>query len=231
VSSRYSLCAPADQLHDRFLVEVPPSYTPMYNAAPGQLLPVITNTGPRGISFFFWGLTPSWIKDKPISEKIIHIRAELIPDKTVYRKNLSQHRCLIPADGFYEWKKVGKKTAIPYRYTLQSKELFSFAGLWEEYEDNGEQFHTFRIITTPSDENFQLIDERMPVILNPEDEKTWLSNSCTEGEWLAVLRPFSSLKLEGYSISPRISSPAANDVGLIAHAPPSDQHGNLTLFD
>lgn len=231
MSSRYSICASAAQLHDRFSVEVSPAYTPSYNAAPGCLLPVITNTGPRGLSFFYWGLTPSWVKDKPIGEKIIQVRAEWIPDKTVYRKSLAQHRCLIPADGFYEWKKIGKKTAIPYRYLLHTKELFSFAGLWEEYEDNGEQFHTFRMITTPADENFQPIDERLPVILNPEDEKIWLSNSGTEAEWISVLKPYPSAKLEGYSISPRISSLTVNDPGLIAPAPPSDQHGNLTLFD
>jgi putative SOS response-associated peptidase YedK len=231
VSNRYSICASAAELQDRFSVEVSPGYTPNYNAAPGQLLPVITNTGPQGLSFFYWGLAPAWTGNKPISEKIINVRAEVIPEKASYRKNLAQHRCLIPADGFYEWKKWGKKTAIPYRYRLPGKGLFAFAALWDEYEDNGENFHTFTIITLPAPESMLTVNERIPVILSVEAEKLWLSNSATDAEWLSLLQPSEVMKLDSYSISPRINSLTANDAGLIAPTPPTDQFGNLTLFD
>ncbi len=232
MSSRYSICANAVQLAARFSAEVSSAYFPNYNAAPPQLLPVITNTGPQGISFFYWGLAPGLAKNKPISEKVINVRAELIPDKPVYRKMLNERRCLVPADGFYEWKKVGKKTAIPYRYTLQNKELFSIAGLWEEYEDEqGENFHTFTLITCEANELVKITSERMPVILNREAEQSWLSSSSTGEELMALLKPYDSTKMDCYTISPRINLPSANDATLITPTPPADQFGNLTLFD
>jgi putative SOS response-associated peptidase YedK len=233
VSSRYSICVPATSLEERFSVEVSPGYTPRFNAAPGQLLPVITNTGPNGISFFYWGLDPKWAKNKPISDKIINVQAELIPDKTSSRKSLEQRRCLVPADGFYEWKRVGKKITIPYRYVLKSKALFSIAALWEEYEDEEEKesYHTFTMITVPANNSVLVANERMPAILQPEDEKIWLSNSGTMEDWLSVLKTYPGDLLDNYSISPRINSLTPNDAGLILPAPPADQFGNLTLFD
>jgi putative SOS response-associated peptidase YedK len=231
VSSRYSLCASADQLHDRFSVEVSKGYKPTFNAAPGQLLPVITNTGPQGLSFFYWGLAPPWAKNKPISEKIFNVHSELISEKASLRKKLQSQRCLIPADGFYEWKKVGKKTAIPYRYRLPDKTLFSFAGLWEEYEDEGEDFHTFTIITLPADPSVNSMSERIPAIVNAASEKIWLSNSASEEDWLSVLSSAEFSRMDNYTISPRINSLTANDSGLITPTPPTDQFGNLTLFD
>jgi putative SOS response-associated peptidase YedK len=232
VSSRYSICASAVQLTKRFSAEVSPAYYPNYNAAPAQLLPVITNTGPQGISFFYWGLAPGWAKNKPISEKVINVRAELIPEKPVYRKTLAERRCLVPADGFYEWKKVGKKTAIPYRYTLQNKELFSIAGFWEEYDDEqGENFHTFTLITCEANDLVAITAERMPVILTREAEQAWLSPLSKGPELISLLKPYESLRMDCYTISPRINIPAANDATLIIPTPPADQFGNLTLFD
>lgn len=231
MSSRYSICANASQLGSRFSVDVSAAYQPNYNAAPAQLLPVITNTGPQGLSFFYWGLAPGWAKNKPISEKMINVRAESIPEKPVYRKMLAERRCLVPADGFYEWKKVGKKTAIPYRYTLQNKELFSMAGLWEEYEDeNGEQFHTFTLITCAANKLVAIVHDRMPVILSREAEHQWLTPS-TGPDLLSMLKPYEPSRMDGYTISHRINLLTANDITLIAPAPPADQYGNLTLFD
>jgi putative SOS response-associated peptidase YedK len=232
VSSRYSICANAGQLASRYSVDVSAAFRPHYSAAPSQLLPVITNTGPQGISFFYWGLAPGWAGNKPISEKVIHVPAEIIPEKPVYRKMLAERRCLIPADGFYEWKKVGKKTAIPYRYTLQNKELFSMAGLWEEYEDEqGEQFHTFSLITCVANDLVALAHDRMPVIFTKEKEHLWLSPSVSGPELLSLLKPYEANRMDAYTVSPRISLPNVNDPSLILPTPPADQYGNLTLFD
>ena len=231
MSSRYSICVNAGQLATRFSVEVS-SFPPNYNAAPAQLLPVITNTGPRGASFFYWGLTPGWSKNKPISEKVINVRAESIPEKPVYRKMLAERRCLVPADGFYEWKKIGRKTEIPYRFTLQNKELFSMAGLWEEYEDEkGENFHTFTLITCQANDLVAITHERMPVILTPEGEQIWLAPQSTGPELISLLKPYEGARMDCYSVSPRINSSTANDATLIIPVPPADQFGNLTLFD
>ena len=108
--NRYSITATSDQLSTRFQVDIPPAfYKPNYNAAPSQLLPVITSDSPQGVSLFYWGLPPERAQNKSISERIINLRAEAIQEKAIYKKSLRAHRCLIPADGYYTWKQLGKK--------------------------------------------------------------------------------------------------------------------------
>jgi putative SOS response-associated peptidase YedK len=228
---RYSIVASADEIASRFEVEVPAYYQPHYNAAPSQLLPVITSENPAGISVFYWGLTPSLSKNKGVSERIINLRSESILDKPVFKKALNTRRCLVPADGFYEWKKLGKKTTIPYRLVRTDKRLFAFAGVWEEYEDvTGAAAHTFSILTTAANKVVAPIHDRMPVILQSHFEKTWLNALATEEQLIAALLPLPSEELESYTVSPRVNSVKNDDAYLLLPAPPADQHGNLTLF-
>jgi putative SOS response-associated peptidase YedK len=230
--NRYSLAATAQQLAERYAIETSPAYQPNYNASPSQLLPIITNTGSQGLSFFYWGLAPQWAKNKTISEKLINARTELFADKPVMKKNLMQRRCIVPADGFYGWKKVGKKAMIPYRLVLKSRELFSMAGLWEEYDDEqGESFHTFSIITVPSNEIAASISERMPVMIDKSVEKKWLRAETPEADLLGLLVSLPSAKMDAYTISPRVNSISVNDAALLLPAPAADQFGNLSLFD
>lgn len=228
---RYSVAASIEQLVKRYGIEKSEAYRPVYNAAPSHLLPVITHEHPQGFSFFYWGLPPKWVKGKTLAEKTINIRAELIPEKPVMRKNLVQRRCLIPADGFYCWKKIGKKTSIPWRFSFASKEIVSWAGIWEEYEEEDESFHTFQLITRTSTPIIGEVSERMPVILAPESEKTWLNPSTTESDLVGLLGKFESPIMDGYSVSPQLNSLTFNKPSLLLPAPPSDQFGNLTLFD
>ncbi len=228
--SRYTIIASADEVAKRFSVDVPEGYQPHFNAAPTHLLPVITQDSQQGLSFFYWGAPPSWANKKSLTEKIINTRVELIPEKSVTRKKLHEKRCLIPADGFFEWKRAGKKTNIPYRFTLKDKAPFALAGLWEEYDnEQGEMFHTFSVITTTANEYVTEISERMPVIINPDVEKAWL-NTDNEQELLSILQSYSPV-LDYYSVSPRVNSPDRNDRLVILPAPPTDEFGNLTLFD
>ena len=106
---RYTIIAKAEEIEKRFNVHVPESYQPRYNAAPTQILPVITNSSPDGLSFFHWGLIPKWAKDKSISSKLINARAETLTEKVSFKNALQQRRCLVLADGFYEWKRSSKK--------------------------------------------------------------------------------------------------------------------------
>ena len=146
---RYTIVAKAEEIASRFSVEVPSFYQPHYNAAPSQLLPVITSENPSGVSLFYWGIPPVQSRNKGVSERIINLRSEGILEKPVFRKALQSRRCLVPADGFYEWKKIGKKITTPYRFIRRDKTIFSFAGIWEEYEDlSGSAFHTYSILTT-----------------------------------------------------------------------------------
>jgi putative SOS response-associated peptidase YedK len=229
---RYSLTASAAKIGERFSVDVPEFVQPVYNAAPTQILPVITSASPQGVSTFYWGTSPQWSKNKTLSEKLINVRAEQIQEKTSTKKALLKTRCLVPADGFYAWKKAGKKTLIPYRFIATNQELFSMAGMWDEYEDtDGNEFHTFTIITTPANELVSSIYDRMPVMLNKETEKIWLNPASTEEELMAILISYPAGDINLYSVSPRISDSSANVPSLIMPAPPADQFGNLTLFD
>ncbi len=227
---RYSITAEAEEVARRFSVDVPDGYQPNFNAAPTHLLPVITQDSQRGISFFYWGAPPSWAKKKALAEKIVNIRFEAIAEKLVLRKKLLEKRCLIPADGFYDWKKTGKKTSIPYRFTRKDKGLFSIAGLWEEYDDDeGNMFHTFSVITRPAVVSVLPICDRMPVLLTQDDEATWL-NTQDITTLLSQLEAFRE-DLEYYSVSSMVNSPDRNSKLVILPAPPADQYGNLSLFD
>jgi len=229
---RYSLTASADQIKERFQAEALDAIDPRYNAAPTQLLPVITQSSPHGVSTFYWGTSPEWAKNKTPGEKIINLRAETILEKPAIKRSMMKNRCLVPADSFYAWKKVGKKTAIPYRFTTLDQELFSFAGIWEEFEDTeGHEFHTFTIITTPANEMVATVQDRMPALLTATQEKIWLDPQSTEADLLAVLMPYPADKTNYYPVSPRINDMHINLPSLILPTPPSDQFGNLTLFD
>lgn len=228
---RYSLSKSKIELEERFQSEMLQDFKPRYNIAPTQLVPIITSQSPKGFSFFYWGITPDFGQNKPVAQKLINARAESVLEKISFKSCFEKRRCLIPADGFYEWKKLGKKTKIPYRFTLREDELFAFAGIWEEYETvNGEKKHTFLILTTRPNEIVSEIHDRMPVILNRQMEKKWLDNYTPESELLEMLQPFPSDQMLSYTVSPLVNS-VQNDVpSIIRKTSPADQHGNYTLF-
>lgn len=230
---RYSICASANEVADRFGVDVPEFYSPKYNSAPTQLLPVITSASAKGISLFYWGTSPEWSKNKSLSEKMVNVRVETLVEKPALKKALKKNRCLIPADGFYGWKKVGKKTSIPYRFVFNSKELFGMAGLWEEYEDtDGNQIQTFMIFTTGANDMVSLIQDRMPIILTKQNEKIWLDPAADEQTLENLLSTAAaSSSMNHYPVSPTITDIRLDLPSMIIPTPPADQHGNLTLFD
>lgn len=228
---RYSISSSAEIITERFSADVPEFYSPRYNAAPTQLLPVITSGAPDGLSLFYWGRPPLWAKNKSLSEKIINLRVESLMERPVLKKALMKFRCIIPADGFYAWKKVGKKTSIPYR-VVTDQSIFSIAGLWEEFEDeSGNLVHTFMMITMEANEAVGKVTERMPVILNKKAEHVWLNSASSETELINCLVPFAPEKITVYTVSPRINEIKVDAASLIIPTPPADQHGNLTLFD
>lgn len=228
---RYSLTASPEQVGAYFGVESHGYTKPHYNAAPSQLLPVIMMNS-KGLSHFYWGSAPERSKNKAIGEKIINVRLEQIADRPAIRKRLASSRCAVPADGFYAWKKVGKKTSIPNRFELQGKGLFSIAALWEEYDDeNGDQFHTFTIVTRPASRWVESIHDRMPAVLDIDSHHQWLSPDADEATLLPLLDKCASFAFDHYTISPRINSSVNNDATLVIPTPPADQFGNLTLFD
>jgi putative SOS response-associated peptidase YedK len=182
-----------------------------FNVAPGATVPVVTMNSPKQLVLMKWGLIPVWAKDEKISFSTINARSEEIETKPAFRNAFKSHRCLVPASGFYEWKKVsdeGKMVKIPYWIRLKTEETFGFAGL---YENN-----TFSIVTTTANEIMQPIHNRMPVILKKENEEKWLDNSKYSLEELKNLMiPYPASEMITSQISARVNSPKNNDEELI----------------
>lgn len=228
---RYSLNKSKIELEERFQAEMLVDFKPRYNIAPTQLVPVITSDSPKGFSFFYWGITPDFGQNKPVAQKLINARAESVNEKISFKGSFQRRRCLVPADGFFEWKKLGKKTKIPYRFTLREEDIFSFAGIWEEYETvSGESQHTFLILTTTPNELVEEVHDRMPVILRREQEKKWLDKYSTEDELAKMLTTYPAELMQSYTVSPLVNSVLNDSPSILRRTSPMDQFGNYTLF-
>ncbi len=212
---RFQLSVKGKQISERFNVEVfDEMYSPSYNCAPSQKLPVITNNDPEKLNYFKWGLVPFWSSDPKIGFKLINARAENILEKPSFKTAFSHRRCLIPANGFFEWKKQGKQK-IPYRIFLKTEEIFAIAGIWEAWKDTeGTVLNSFSIITTSPNKLMQDIHSRMPVILNQHDEQAWLFEK-DETYLKNLLQPFDASKMDAYQVSSKLNSPANNSSEII----------------
>lgn len=217
---RYSISIPAEQLAQRFDAIVPSEITqPHYNASPTQDLPVLLNEGEREVQLLRWGLVPFWSKDPTTAYKMINARVETLDEKPAYREPLKKRRCLVLADGFYEWQKTPEGKKIPMRIMLKSGEPFAFAGLWENWKNaDGEWLRTFTIITGKPNEVVEPIHDRMPMILLPENEKIWLDNDAGLDAWHEVLHPYPADLMKAYPVSARINVVTNDDPSLTAPA-------------
>lgn len=223
---RFQLSVKGKQISERFNVEVfDEFYKPNYNCAPSQKLPVITNSEPHKLGYFKWGLIPFWAKDPKIGNKLINTRAETILDKPSFKNAFKKRRCLIPANGFYEWKKDANKT--PYRIFLKRETLFSMAGIWETWKDaEGRAIHSFSIITTQPNALMKQIHNRMPVILDQHNEEDWL-NETDEKMLQKLLKPYKPDKMDAFPIASLVNSPVNNTADIIK---PVDAERRSTLF-
>ncbi len=211
---RFQLSVSGSQITERFNVEVfNERFTPRYNCAPSQNLPVITNNQPETIQFYRWGLIPFWAKDAKIGIRLINARAESVMEKPSFKIAFIRMRCLIPANGFYEWEKGKKK--IAHRFYLPNDELFAMAGLWDQWKDaDGKTVRSFTIITTKPNSLVKTVHDRMPVILPKNYEKIWLEEN-NPNVLKALLKPFPSEEMKGYPVSKRINTPLNDDPDII----------------
>jgi len=180
-----------------------PLFRPRYNIAPGQEVAVIFNRdGARGLAMMQWGLVPAWVKDPAIDNRMINARAETLAEKPAFKRLIGKRRCVVPADGFYEWRKEGKRK-VPMRFRLKTGEPFGFAGLWDSWRrPDGNELQSFTIITTDANEFIRPIHDRMPVILTQEDEERWLDLELKEpAKLLSLLRPYPPRLMEAYDVS------------------------------
>ena len=195
-------------IEERFQLEIEfPDLKPNYNAAPSQDIPVILNKGSSQLALFKWGLIPYWAKDPSMGHKMINARAETVDEKPSFKTCLQRKRCLVVADGFYEWKKEGA-TKRPHRITLKNKELFGFAGLWDTWKSlTGEIINSCSIITTTPNELMEPIHNRMPVILPREVEQVWLDEGITDSTFLkSLLVPYMADLMNAYEVSSFVNS-------------------------
>lgn len=216
---RYTLHHRSEEIADRFSVDVPEELTPpRYNIAPSQLVPVIRQSAEtREIMGCKWGLVPYWAKDPAIGNKLINAKAETLAEKPSFKNALAKRRCLIPADGFYEWLKKGKAPSQPMYVRRRDGGLFAFAGLWEEWTaPGGDILRTCTIITTEPNELISRIHHRMAVVLGAAEESVWLNLKNKPADVLPLLRPYEADDLEAIPVSRAVNSPTFDDVSCIA---------------
>jgi putative SOS response-associated peptidase YedK len=217
---RFTLTFDPAQLEDMFpWVTIAQQITPRYNISPSQPIAVIPNIGDFRLDLFQWGLIPSWAKDSTIGNRLINARAETLSDKPSFRSALKKRRCLILADGFYEWMSSSEeKSKIPYYIHLSSGGVFAFAGLWDIWTaPDGAKIKSCTIITTQPNSLIAPIHNRMPVIVHQEAYSQWIEpgevNPTNINELLA---PYPANLMEAYPVSRAVNDPKHDSPSLIA---------------
>jgi len=189
--------------------------TPRYNVAPTQPVAAVANNGQHTLELFHWGLIPSWAKDPSIGSRMINARAETLAEKPSFRTAFKRRRCLILADGFYEWRKEASgKGKTPMYIRLKSGEPFAFAGLWEAWHgpESDETMLSCTIITTTPNTLMEKIHDRMPVILKPDVYERWLDPADQEpGRLAGLLKPYPASHMTAHPVSKLVNKPQ-NDV-------------------
>ena len=216
---RYSLTTSPAELAQRFEFEFDyggESVKPRYNIAPTQQVLTVVGGESRKAHFMRWGLIPRWAKELPTGRPLINARAETVSEKPSFRDSLKRRRCLVPADGFYEWQKVGDAKR-PMRIVMRSGEPFAFAGLWSAWRDpSGASIESCAIITTEANELVRPIHHRMPVILPEELEDPWLDPDLDDSIALSqFLAPFPDREIEAYEVSRLVNSASNNSPEVI----------------
>ena len=192
---------------------------PRYNIAPGQEAPVVVREAAKTQTTMRWGLVPSWAKDPAIGNKMINARAETITEKPSFKRLIERRRCLVLADGFYEWRKE-ERSKVPMRFVLKSREAFAFAGLWDRWrKPDGAELRTFTIVTTAANELMRPVHDRMPVILMRQVEEPWLdAASGNAAAILSALKPYPPELMEAYDVTTLVNSPKNDRPECVAEA-------------
>ena len=185
-----------------------PPLEPRYNIAPSQQAPVVINAdGGKGVALLQWGLVPWWAKDPSIANRTINAKCESLAQKATFKHLLEQRRCIVPACGFYEWRKEGKEK-VAMRFKLKSGEPFAFAGLWDSWrKPDGKFLTTFTIVTTEANNLVRPIHGRMPAMLNDNNALKWLSSDGKVSDALFLLSPYPAEEMEAYDVSALVNDP------------------------
>jgi putative SOS response-associated peptidase YedK len=208
---RFTLTVDPSELAEQFGgVDFPTQFAPRFNIAPSQPVLALLNDGRKVADFLWWGLIPGWAKEASSSKRLINARGETLAEKPAFRGSYKYKRCLILADGFFEWKSVGgAKTKIPHFIHLRSRQPFAFAALWAESSaPDASATRTCAIVTTTPNELMASIHNRMPLILQPQDYAEWIDVAPRSPESLAhLIRPYPSDLMQAYPVSTLVNSP------------------------
>jgi putative SOS response-associated peptidase YedK len=214
---RYMMTSPVEALRQLFLFEERPNLMPRYNVAPTQDVPIVRlsrDGQARELIMARWGLVPFWADDLKIGNRLINARRESVHTMRPFREAYNRRRCLVPADGFFEWRKEGKARQ-PFLIRRRDHAPFAFAGLWERWKDpsDGTVIRSCTIITCPANELVASIHDRMPVILAPEHHARWLDAAAADARRL--LEPCPAAWLESFPVNPRVNNPKHDDADCI----------------
>ena len=226
---RYTITVPTRSLLTLFDLPEVPELLPRYNVAPTQEVPVVrTLGGRRELTLLRWGLIPFWSKDPKQGPTPINARADTAPEKPAFRTAFRRHRCLLPADGFFEWKKEGTKKQ-PVYFRMRDDRPFAFAGLWDRWESpDGAIIQSCTILTTEPNELVATVHDRMPAIVPPEAYDLWLDPAVHDPARVQpLLGPYPADAMKAYPVSARVNSPRDDDPGLIE---PLEGTRQLKLF-
>jgi putative SOS response-associated peptidase YedK len=191
-------------------------FGPRFNIAPTQLMPIVVSGSPNKVVMMKWGLVPFWAKDPKIGNRLINARAETVSTKPVFRTSFKNKRCLVPATGFYEWKRT-EDGKVPFYVHMKDDSIFAFAGLFDRWATpEGKDLFTFTIVTTGPNALMAKIHNRMPVILRQADEDLWLRKEPLNGtDQKRLFGPYPARQMEAYEVPTEVNSPANDTQELI----------------
>ncbi len=233
--ARYTLSTPAGTLARLFDVDILVHILPRYNIAPSQAIPAVRLNlqGEKEMALLRWGLIPSWATDPSIGNKHLNARSESVGEKPSFREAIRHRRCIIPADGFYEWQATESGKKQPYLMRRSQPGIMAFAGLWDCWVGPDDKIiESCSILTTSANELLQPLHDRMPVIIEPSDFALWLDRTVTQVEELQqVMQPIASEELMVYPVSMRVNNARFEDPACVERLPDSQStERQLTLW-
>jgi putative SOS response-associated peptidase YedK len=231
---RFKLEAKPGRIVEAFELSEAPELTPRYNIAPTQpVLAVVQDRKEpvRRARNMRWGLVPSWATDLSIGNSLINARSESILEKPAFKEAFRKRRCLIPADGFYEWKRIGIAKQ-PYHFGRADGDVFAFAGVWDRWKSpEGKWIESCSILTTDSNALVRDVHDRMPVIVSPEQYALWLDPAVEDSPDLKqILQPFDARRMKGYPVSKTVNSPNNESPECAAAITPENDEPQQSLF-
>jgi putative SOS response-associated peptidase YedK len=216
-----------DGFHARFRVgDGSVKVTPRFNVAPSQDAPIVLRESPNRLEMMHWGLIPSWSKAERTGLKLINARSESVMEKPMFKRLMEDHRCLVPATGFYEWMNT-EEGKVPYYFSSKRGDYMGFAGLYDRWHSpEGSVVSSFTILTTAANELMSPIHDRMPVIVRPEDEDIWVERKSLDPNIMGrVLTPYPSDELVAYPVAKMVRNPEVEGPDLIRPV----EHGTRTV--